>query len=141
MTKASRPDGVTLIAIYYFLISIPTLIGACAILAFAFIPVADTSGQFAALFGIGIGFLTTLVAGLVAIVAGWGLLGLREWARWLAIALAIFSLLAFPIGTVIGGLIIWYLLQDQVRAAFLGGPMPPEPPKPAAPPQQPEPPA
>jgi len=43
---------------------------------------------------------------------------MKGWARWLAFILAIFSLFLFPIGTVIGALIIWYLLKDDVREAF-----------------------
>jgi uncharacterized Tic20 family protein len=52
------------------------------------------------------------------VIAGWGLLGMKGWARWLAIALAALSPLAFPVATVIGALIIWYLLRDEVRQAF-----------------------
>jgi hypothetical protein len=36
----------------------------------------------------------------------------------LAIVLAILGLFAFPVGTVIGVLIIWYLLKEDVRQAF-----------------------
>jgi uncharacterized Tic20 family protein len=43
---------------------------------------------------------------------------MKGWARWLAIVLAALGLLAFPVGTVIGALIIWYLLKDEVRQAF-----------------------
>jgi hypothetical protein len=64
----------------------------------------------------GVAFL--VLAGVALVVAGWGLLGMKSWARWLAFILAIINLFAFPIGTVIGALIIWYLLKDDVQEAF-----------------------
>jgi hypothetical protein len=116
-----RPDGVTVVAIYEFLSAIPGLIGACAILVFAF-PGALQGAQgmdvVGAIFGLTIAFLFVGAGSIAAVIAGWGLLQLKEWARWLTIALAILTLFAFPIGTIIGGLIIWYLLQDEVRKAF-----------------------
>ena len=118
-----RPDGVTVIAIYHFVIAIPSLLGACAILVFAIPPVLfsgdSVSGIFWALFGLGFALLATAGGGVLSLIAGWGLLALKEWARWLVIVLAILSLVAFPIGTVIGGFIIWYLLQEEARQAFL----------------------
>jgi len=56
--------------------------------------------------------------GVLAVITGWGLLGLKGCARWRAIVLAALSVVAFPVGTVIGVLIIWYLLQEEVREAF-----------------------
>ncbi len=101
------------------------LLGACAILTVALFPVAlnvdDGDALFWALFGLCIGFLVTGGSGILSVLAGWGLLNLKEWARWLALVLAVFTLFAFPIGTIIGVLIIWYLLQDEAKDAFLTG--------------------
>ena len=58
------------------------------------------------------------LVGVVALVTGFGLLQLRNWARWVAVALAAVSLLAFPVGTIIGALVIWYMLSDKGKAAF-----------------------
>ena len=117
-----RPDGVTIIAVYEFLSAIPGLIGICAILVFA------VSGTLAGTEGIGDAAVVLAVLGcvllligvgaLVSVITGWGLLGMKGWARWLAIVLAALSLLAFPIGTIFGALIIWYLLKAEVREAF-----------------------
>ena len=117
-----RPDGVTVIAIYEFLSAIPGLIGICAILVFA-VPGAltGTEGIAGATVGLFVLLIVVLLIGagaLISVIAGWGLLGMKGWARWLAIVLAALGLLAFPIGTVIGALIIWYLLKDEVRQAF-----------------------
>jgi hypothetical protein len=102
MKVDERPDGVSVIAIYYVFFAVMNLIGSCAIL----------------LFGIGIGFLFVAAGALLGLAAGLGLLRLKNWARILAIVLAIFSLLAFPIGTIIGGLIIWYLIKPEVKEVF-----------------------
>jgi len=51
-------------------------------------------------------------------VVGWGLWQGREWARVAALALAILRLFNVPLGTLIGGLIIWYLLREEVKAEF-----------------------
>ena len=117
-----RPDGVTVIAIYEFLSAIPGVLGICAFVAIA-IPAtyAGTEAQVGLPIGLlatGCGLLLVALAALLSVIAGWGLLGMKGWARWLAIALAALGLLAFPIGTVIGALIIWYLLKDEVRQAF-----------------------
>jgi hypothetical protein len=48
-----------------------------------------------------------VVRACVALVAGWGLLERTEWGRVVAIVAAVFSLLRFPIGTVLG---IWTLV-------------------------------
>jgi len=119
--QPTRPDGVTTIAVYYFLVAIFDLIGACAIVA---IPMASIiqfnrgSDLYFSLVGLSFGLLATLILAALAIVAGWGLLRMANRARWLAIALAIISLIFFPIGTIIGAIIIWYLLKADTREAI-----------------------
>ncbi len=56
--------------------------------------------------------------GVLTIAAVVGLLRLREWGRWLAIVLAILGLILFPVHTIVGALIIWYLLSDEAKHAF-----------------------
>lgn len=122
MNVDKRPDGVSIIAIYYVFFAVMNLIGSCAILLFALIPAAgsagDSFGIIASVFGIGIGFLFVASGALLGLAAGLGLLRLKNWARILAIVLAIFTLLGFPIGTVIGALIIWYLWKPEVKEVF-----------------------
>lgn len=121
--RRRRPDTVTIIAIYHFVIGALALLGSLAILFFAILPVGmgrgnDPGGTAVALAALSLGLLVTLAFGIAALIVGWGLLRLRNWARWGAIVLAILQLPAFPIGTIIGGLIIWYLLSDEGRDAF-----------------------
>ena len=120
-----RPAGVTLISIYYFFVGALGILGACAIVTFAVFPVVayvdDGEALVWALLGLCVGLLVSGGSGLLSIVAGWGLLNLKEWARWLALVLAIFTLFGFPVGTIIGVLIIWYLLQEEAKDAFEPG--------------------
>jgi hypothetical protein len=55
---------------------------------------------------------------ILNLVVGYGLWILKPWARIGAIALAIVSLIFMPIGTIAGGLILWYLLKPEVAVAF-----------------------
>jgi len=115
-----RPEAVSLIAIYHFVMSVPFFIGILALL-FAMLPVlinVEPPDVFWPLFGIGIGLFFCLLFALAFLVVGIGLWRLWPWARWGAIVLAVLSLPAFPVWTAIGALIIWYLLQDEAKQAF-----------------------
>ncbi len=117
-----RPDGVTVIAVWNFVQAFFLLVGACYLLAIpvsgVFADIGDSTGEFWAYFGVTCGVIWFFISGIALILAGWGLLRLKQWARWLTFVLAIFGLFAFPIGTVIGAVIIWYLLKGDVREAF-----------------------
>lgn len=125
-----RSDGTNLIAIYHFISGVLSLLTLCLVmmvpLMMGFIaPVSGDQDAWAA-FGI-TGAIGLLVGGfflLIAIanfVVGWGLWNLREWARISAIALAFLRLINIPLGTIIGGLIIWHLLKEETRAEFAVG--------------------
>jgi hypothetical protein len=58
------------------------------------------------------------VLALPGLLAGYGLLKRRSWARILAIVLGIFELLNFPIGTAIGIYTLWVLLQEDAVVYF-----------------------
>ena len=116
-----RPDGVTIIAVWKFLIGVIFGIGACLILASAaiLIPQADDpAGQWILALALGTGVVACVALGVVNLIAGWGLLTLSEWARWLTIALAILGLFNIPVGTIISGAIMVYLLTPGVKEAF-----------------------
>ena len=59
-----------------------------------------------------------LVIALFYFIVGLGLWKLWNIARIVALILSIFSLLAFPIGTIFGIIVIWYLLKDSTHSAF-----------------------
>jgi hypothetical protein len=117
-----RPDGITVIAVWHFVQAFFLLTGICGILAVGISPIFgeinDPIAEFWVGFGLTCGAVWFLISGVALVLSGWGLLRLKQWARWLAFVLAIFGLFAFPIGTVIGAVIIWYLLKEETRDAF-----------------------
>ncbi len=70
------------------------------------------------LVGTFVGALLTLL-GLPGIVAGFGLLARKAWARYLAIVLSLLNLFNLPIGTVIGVYTLWVLMQDAAPHFFV----------------------
>ena len=51
-------------------------------------------------------------------VVGYGLLNLKSWARIAAIVLAILSLCSFPIGTILGGVVLYFMFQEENIRVF-----------------------
>lgn len=77
-----------------------------------------------------LGFIAVclLMLGLPALIAGFGLLARKSWARPLTLIIAVFSLFAFPIGTLLAAYQFWVLaINDETVAAYksaqLGGTM------------------
>jgi hypothetical protein len=67
----------------------------------------------------GIGFFIALiiaVMSLPSLIAGWGLLKRKSWARMLAIVLGAISLLSIPVGTILGIYTIWALTKPESQA-------------------------
>jgi hypothetical protein len=62
---------------------------------------------------------TLLLAGaLVGVIAGWGLLERRPWARMLAIVLGCFNLVDMPFGTGLGIYTLWVLLPARSEEEY-----------------------
>ena len=55
----------------------------------------------------------------VGILAGWGLLERRPWARTLAIVVAFINLLDMPFGTALGVYTLWVLLPAESEKEYL----------------------
>ena len=117
-----RLDGVTLVSVYHFIRAALMLLAALALIALPFLVGAFAEGDRDAILWTSIVSIVSLVfvvlVFLLNLIVGLGLLRMKEWARILAMVLAIFRLLNFPVGTVIGGLTIWYLLQEPVAREF-----------------------
>lgn len=116
-----RPDGVVVVSVWFIIKAVIALLGAAAILIFALPAVIMNtvgSDRYFAIAGVYFGLFFLVVFGVLEVAAVIGLLRLREWGRWLAIGLAALGLLLIPFGTIIGALIIWYLLTDKVKQAF-----------------------
>lgn len=144
----NRPTGVTVLAVLLFLgTALLVLLGIGTFLGGAFIgsmvgAAAHRAGGgaagagFGAVIGAAIGVFLLIGAALNAI-CGYGLWNLKEWGRMLTIVLSaigvvlallnmLFAMMHFHIFGVFfilvriafGGLVIWYLSQPQVKAAF-----------------------
>lgn len=83
-----------------------------------------------------VGTLVVIVLAVVsapAIIAGFGLLGFRPWARILGIIVSALHLMSIPFGTVLGIYGLWVLLSAPTEALFRGvRPPPPVPTRPYA---------
>jgi hypothetical protein len=55
---------------------------------------------------------------LPGLVTGWGLLTYRSWAPLVNVILSAFDLLLVPIGTVLGGYLIWVMLHPETVELF-----------------------
>jgi hypothetical protein len=143
----NRPTGVTVLAILLFLgTALLLLLGVGSFVGGAFIGsmigASAKAGSGAAGAGLGaaigavVGVFFLIGAALNA-VCGYGLWNLKEWGRMLTIVLTaigialavinmavammhfhIFGVFFVLIRIAIGGLVIWYLSQPQVKAAF-----------------------
>lgn len=161
-----RPGGVTVLAVldfiaaaFWLLLAVGGFVGATFLGAIISEAMARSGSGGA--FGTGIGAAIGVVIGIVglifagiAMLMGWGMWSLKEWARILQIVFAgigacfqalltlvalihvrVFGLVWHLIFFAVNALIIWYLIQPQVRAAFgmrpavtYAPPVPPAPP-------------
>lgn len=68
--------------------------------------------------------ISLVIGGIIAalavpsVIAGIGLLGQRNWARVLAIIVAILNLPAFPIGTLLGAYTLYVMLDNETSTLF-----------------------
>jgi hypothetical protein len=130
----NRPTGVTVIAVLHFLGAGFFALFACLFLvggglAARFMPPdAAIPAGIAAAVG-GLGAIVFLICAAIYVATGIGLLKLKEWARIVAIVIAalflvggLLAMMRFHvfalIRVAISGVIIWYLLQPHVVAAF-----------------------
>jgi len=60
-----------------------------------------------------------LLLSLPGIIAGFGLLRFRPWARLLMIVLSALNLLSIPIGTALGVYGLWVLMQPETERLFV----------------------
>jgi|GEM_PF-754335 len=120
--QTQRPAGVTILAILAFIGGVLNIISGLVFALFlAFDPVLG--GVWIGLGGV------MIVIGVLYFLVGWGLWNLKPWARTVSIVLAIISLIGFPIGTILGIIILWYLFKPEIKAAFgVGPPVMPYPP-------------
>jgi hypothetical protein len=140
-----RPTGIALIALYHFVSALfLVLLAVSLVVGGSVLGAMFGAGHENAIGGLNIGLLIGMVGAvffvffaLIVAVAGYGIWSLREWGRILSLGLAAISLLlslpglffmGLHLSLFFGGLrlfriaisvlIIWYLMQPQIRALF-----------------------
>ena len=121
-----RPDGITLLSALFWILAIIAIIGSLFMLGAkdAIIDIieedSDTPNWVIDLVDsifVGIGVISFII-GIIYVIVGWGLWTMKSWARLAAIVLAVISLISFPIGTILGIIILWYLFKPEIKEAF-----------------------
>lgn len=119
---AQRQDGVTLLAVYHFMLAglllLATMGLAIPTFITAIVGIVEDSDALIATGILGLLAAVSMVSCLVMLAVGFGLWTLRQWARIATIALSVLGLMFVPIGTIIGGATLWYLLQPEVAEQF-----------------------
>ena len=127
-----KPDGVMLIAIYQIIkasLAFVGFLGAVMAILLLLVPavlvrvsaageILPTAHILIVSILIAVGFALSVVAFCYGVTA-YGLFRLRNWARILTIVWAILDLPIFPIGTVVGVLILVYMTNPDVKEHFI----------------------
>ena len=111
------PQGVKIRAYIFFAQAALTLLATCALGVLAGLAVTD-SGAAENMIGMVVGFCIVLVFTVLYAGVGYSLLKMQPWSRIAAIVLAILCLCSFPIGTILGGVVLSFMFQPENIEAF-----------------------
>lgn len=129
-----RPEGVTIIAMWYFLSASVCVLGLGG-LAIGLLGLWSNHGLHDVVFGTMGMLLAVAAVSMLAVafaVTAWGLWKVKAWARGASIVLAILQLIVIPIGTISGIAILVYLQRNPEAKAAFGVPIKASPPVPHA---------
>ena len=113
------PQSVKISAYLLFALAALNLLGTCGVAVFFGLQLSEgATDEGSAFIGLSVGLCLTLLFAVLNGVTGYGLLKLQSWARIAAIVLAILSLCSFPIGTILGGIILYFMFQQETTQAF-----------------------
>ncbi len=114
---ADKPTGIWVCAILFAVGGVLGILGGIAILlmggAMFGMGGADTevAGMFAGMMGIFA--VISLIIGVAELAVAYGIWKMKKWARIAGIILAVIALIGIPIGTIIGIVILYFLLIDK----------------------------
>ena len=121
--RKDRDDGITLLALYNFVLAGAFLLGTVFVALpagiTAIVGIVEDPGALIATLILGVIAFVLMTFCILFLVVAYGLWTMRQWARVAAIALAMLSLFAVPLGTIIGGVTIWYLIKPEVAEQFV----------------------
>jgi uncharacterized BrkB/YihY/UPF0761 family membrane protein len=122
--KGTRSDGITLLAIYHFILGGIFLLGMFGVslpaVITALVGIFEDPEVLIATAILAVIAMVLMVFVVFFLAIGYGLWQRKQWARIASMVVAVLSLFGFPIGTFIGGFTIWYLIQPDVVAEFEG---------------------
>ncbi|MFH1234030.1 MAG: hypothetical protein V1493_00240 [Candidatus Diapherotrites archaeon] len=130
-----RPTGVTVAGILLIILGIFSLLIMIGVFWYVFsmasgsVPpesllTAEGSADYTAVESSGAMMLVYVFAAIFAllvvleILAGFFILKGKNWAKWVGAIFAVIQLIGFPVGTIIGILIIYFLLVDKSGKAY-----------------------
>jgi hypothetical protein len=110
-----RPDLLLLVAIWAFFSAFLYLVGIAGIAVYA---LPNTGGG--GIFALSIGMFVLLCCLGLSLAGGIGIIKAKSWGRIISIVVAVLSLFWIPVGTVLGVLVLIYLMKAEVREYFEG---------------------
>jgi len=116
-----RPDLLLLVAIWAFFSAFLYLTGIVAIAVFSFpeaLGFMNGPANVGSIIGQSFGIFVVLCCMGLSLAGGIGILKAKSWGRIISIVVAVLSLLWIPVGTVLGVLVLIYLMRPEVRAYF-----------------------
>ena len=119
---AQIPQGVKISSYIFYAFAVLAVLGLCASVVSNGLTLANAGGDDTVMTSAGIGLaigacVSILFGGLYGFV-GYSLAKLQSWARIAAIILSVLALCAFPIGTIMGGIVLYFLFQPESQQAF-----------------------
>ena len=116
MLSSDAPQGVKISGYIFLGLGVLNLLAFCGV--GVFLGITASSGEQDSLIGLSVALCLTLIFTALYAAVGYGLLKLQSWSRIAAIVLAILSLCSFPIGTILGGAVLYFMFQPEAQEAF-----------------------
>ena len=124
MTPADHSKAIGILHLVYGGFSILMMFGMCALFlgVFGFMATGQPGGEAPPMFIVTIVmvfmFLFYIVLAVPSLLAGYGLLKQRKWAKVMAIVAAVVAAMSVPFGTALCVYTLWFLFGDKGRALY-----------------------
>ena len=116
------PQGVKISAYIFYAVAVIAVLGLCASVVSNGLAISaagnNQDAMTSALIGLGVGGCVSILFTALYAFVGYSLMKLQKWARIAAIVLAVLALCGFPIGTILGGIVLYFMFQQETQRAF-----------------------